>query len=330
MVRRSTPRAGITLIEVLAAIFIMGVGLLALFTLFPLGALSMARAVREDRAAAIGANAASMATAMDLRNDPGVTPFLGIMPAGPTISQTGPGTPPNPPLVPVAPFNFPDPNGPGFPVLVDPTYAALGQSSLGAVPGVTPGIQRCGANYASGPQNIARWFTFLEEMTFTTTGQPKNAPASVERPGTYTWTYLLRRPKANRPDLVEMSVLVYANRAVEVSDGEQIFPQPASPASVIGTKGTNTVSFNYNAGSKPNIRRGAWIMDVSYSQKLDPVTGSTFGTVNGFAYRVENVTDTGATNLTLEVDPALKADMTTLVVLENVIAVIDRSTTWKP
>jgi Prokaryotic N-terminal methylation motif len=53
-------RFGITLIEVLAAIFIMGVGLLALLTLFPLGALSMARAVQDDRAAAIAADAASL------------------------------------------------------------------------------------------------------------------------------------------------------------------------------------------------------------------------------------------------------------------------------
>ena len=303
----------------------MGVGLLALFTLFPLGALSMARAVRDDRAAAIAANAAEMATAMDLCNDSIVAQFIGPVPQGTTIATTQAG-----PFVPVAPFNFPDPNGPGLPVLVDPTYAALGQTSLGAVPNVTPGIQRCGASYAPNAPGIARWFTFQEEMTFTTTGQPRAVTGSVERPGTYTWTYLLRRPKASRPDLVEMSVLVYASRAVEVSDGEQVFPQPSSPVSVVGSKGTNTVSFNYNAGSKPNIRRGAWVMDVSYSQKVDPVTGKTFGTVNAFPYRVENVTDTGATNLTLEVDPALKADMTTLVVLENVIAVIDRGTSWKP
>ena len=44
-------RAGVTLIEVLVAIFIMGIGLLALLTLFPLGALRMAKAIQDDRAA---------------------------------------------------------------------------------------------------------------------------------------------------------------------------------------------------------------------------------------------------------------------------------------
>ncbi len=38
-------RRGITLIEVLVAIFIMAIGLLAILTLFPLGALRMAEAL---------------------------------------------------------------------------------------------------------------------------------------------------------------------------------------------------------------------------------------------------------------------------------------------
>ena len=42
---------GTTLLEVLAAIFIMGVGMLANLTLFPLGALSIRQGINEDRAA---------------------------------------------------------------------------------------------------------------------------------------------------------------------------------------------------------------------------------------------------------------------------------------
>jgi len=53
-------RSGVTLVEVLVAILITGVGLLALLTLFPLGALSMARAVRDDRAAAVAASAVAI------------------------------------------------------------------------------------------------------------------------------------------------------------------------------------------------------------------------------------------------------------------------------
>src|SRR5262245_42381387 len=87
-------RRGVTLLEVLTAIFIMGVGLLAILTLFPLGALSMAEAVRSDRAAAIGANGSSIAIAQDLRNDSSITP--------------------------------------GSPVYVDPVYKLLAANTLGA------------------------------------------------------------------------------------------------------------------------------------------------------------------------------------------------------
>ncbi|MCI0703606.1 MAG: prepilin-type N-terminal cleavage/methylation domain-containing protein, partial [Planctomycetia bacterium] len=43
-------RAGVTLLEVLTAIFITGVALLALLVLFPLGAMAMAQAIKDDRA----------------------------------------------------------------------------------------------------------------------------------------------------------------------------------------------------------------------------------------------------------------------------------------
>ena len=46
-------RRGITLLEVLIAIFITGLGLLALLTLFPLGALEMAEAIEDDRTGAL-------------------------------------------------------------------------------------------------------------------------------------------------------------------------------------------------------------------------------------------------------------------------------------
>ena len=54
------PRRAVTLLEVLVVIFIMGVGLLVLLTLFPLGALSLARSVKDDRADAIALRAQAL------------------------------------------------------------------------------------------------------------------------------------------------------------------------------------------------------------------------------------------------------------------------------
>jgi type II secretory pathway pseudopilin PulG len=54
-------RSATTLVEVLVAIFIMGIGLLAILALFPLGALQMAQALKDDRAAQAAANATALA-----------------------------------------------------------------------------------------------------------------------------------------------------------------------------------------------------------------------------------------------------------------------------
>src|SRR5262249_37509781 len=56
-------RAGVTLVEILAVIVIVGVGLLALLTLFPLGALELAQAVKDDRAAAVAVSAVALSEA---------------------------------------------------------------------------------------------------------------------------------------------------------------------------------------------------------------------------------------------------------------------------
>jgi hypothetical protein len=56
-------RPGVTLLEVLVAIFFTGIGLLALLTLFPLGALSLAQAIQDDRADAVVAGADAMTAA---------------------------------------------------------------------------------------------------------------------------------------------------------------------------------------------------------------------------------------------------------------------------
>src|SRR5262245_27465536 len=54
------PRSGVTLIEVLVAIFVMAIGLMALLTLFPLGALNMAQAIKDDRTGNASQNAAAV------------------------------------------------------------------------------------------------------------------------------------------------------------------------------------------------------------------------------------------------------------------------------
>ena len=56
-------QAGVTLLEVLVAIFVMGIGLMSLLALFPVGALEMAQAIQDDRTAAIAAEASAFSKA---------------------------------------------------------------------------------------------------------------------------------------------------------------------------------------------------------------------------------------------------------------------------
>src|SRR3954451_11505578 len=48
---RRRARRGVTLTEVLVALFVMALGMLALLTLFPLGAMQVGEALRHDRCA---------------------------------------------------------------------------------------------------------------------------------------------------------------------------------------------------------------------------------------------------------------------------------------
>lgn len=54
-------RSGTTLTEVLIAVFVVGIGLLSILTLFPLGALSMAQAIKDDRCAQANKDGAALA-----------------------------------------------------------------------------------------------------------------------------------------------------------------------------------------------------------------------------------------------------------------------------
>lgn len=296
-------RPGITLLEVLTAIFIMGIGMLALLTLFPLGALSMARAVRDDRAATIAANAAAVAAMFDLRNDTNLeAAFTAYAPT--------------------------DANAPSNPVFVDPQVSGLpGARPLGEYPAgagtTSPGIRRTGPTWATTNQTIARWFTLQDELEFDTLGGAKGWPTSVNRPGTYSLAYLVRRPRKDARDFTELTVVVYAQRATDSFLAEPVYYNGAP--TLLGTSGTNTLSVPYTPPNKPDIRKGMWLLDTTADLPKQ--------IVNGHVYKVESVTERvqgGNQFLDLELDRVLKANVSTIVVLQSAIAVIERGTTWLP
>src|SRR5262249_58569190 len=67
-------RTGATLVEVLVAIFVMGIGLIAVLALFPLGVIRMAQAIQDDHTGNVAFNAEAIATMKLLGNDK-IDPF---------------------------------------------------------------------------------------------------------------------------------------------------------------------------------------------------------------------------------------------------------------
>src|SRR5207244_1366857 len=116
-------------------------------------------------------------------------------------------------------FAAADPNGPGYPIYVDPYYVALlGKTPLGQTAG-TPGLARI-TPATCFPGTPARWASLLDEIEFDTTGTPG---AAVNRPATYTWAYMMRRTRSSSNVMVELTVVVYASRATQVGGGENTY-----------------------------------------------------------------------------------------------------------
>src|SRR5207253_6876299 len=67
--RNVANRSGVTLIEVLVSIFVTAIGLLALLALFPVGAFSMATAIKNGRCVQASINAKALANGRQIWTD---------------------------------------------------------------------------------------------------------------------------------------------------------------------------------------------------------------------------------------------------------------------
>jgi Prokaryotic N-terminal methylation motif len=234
-------RAGITLVEVLVAIFIMSIGLLALLTLFPLGALSMAAALKDQRNSEASKQADALANSWSVRTDPTVTPFF-----------NGPGN--------TLASGY---DGASFPVFVDPWGISLGA-------GATLGpVARTNTSYANTLTTTMLNFGLQDEMTFLNNGIPDTSGGLQRSPNT-TWAYWLRRPNNMIPNVVELSIVVYSNRNLQTGSGEiatnNILFNAGTPSAVAVPVGTD-------------VRRNMWILDVTPSGAFNVPAGNWYRVV---------------------------------------------------
>lgn len=304
-------RSAATLLEVLVAIFIMGIGLIALLVLFPLGALTMAQAIQRDRAAHAAISASAIANVKDVRRD--------LLVYNPTYfdlfrNPNRPAVPalnlPAEPAVPFAGLLDADLERKSYPLLIDPvgyrTAAGLpAQYSVGGLSSPTGPLmlRRTNASFINGDTDVYRWFTVQDDIIFDKAGnaQVTGAGPLIERDVRYSIAYLLQRPRTANPSVVDCSVIIYDSRPLGLSGNLDLaeFPYDSGPTTtkLNFNPSTNVVTVNYalmGVGAPP-LRAGDWILDVSI------VSDDR----HAYFYRVAGITDTGA-SMEIEVQQSLR------------------------
>lgn len=296
-----------TLIEVLVAIFVMGIGLIALLALFPIGVLRMAQAIQDGRTGHIAKNADAIAAARSVRTDSQLTfvppgGFLGTAPFDYFKYPKGPVWP--------APYAADD-AGPSFPVFIDPIGY---QSNTGPVAGVD-WLPRRGLSFVTTSTLATRWFMFLDDIYF---NPDATVGAAFEREYRYQWAYMVQRPTTSSTTTVDLKVVVYKNRPALVAGvTERVYA-----AKVLEQ---NVVRIDWSAvGTYPQVRSGEWILDAT----LVPVAGVADKSARCDFHRVVAMKDASATEVDIEVQTPFPSGNVNLqiIVMEGVAEVFRRGT----
>jgi type II secretory pathway pseudopilin PulG len=317
-------RSGATLVEVLVAIFIMSIGLLALLALFPLGVISMAQAIQDDRASHCASNATSLAVALNLHLDANVV--AGFKNPGPDLT------------VPNSQAVDPDPNGPSWPVFVDGVGNATAQGEYSQWLAAYPyGITRKAPTYANSNTTVLQSFTLLDDLRFGANGAPS---FPVDREGNFSWAYLMRRPRYSNAAAVNMDVVVYSRRSVNLS-AALAMPEYyyTGQVDLVGSR-PNVIVLTWSAGQNPPpVRAGGWILDATPNSTQQG--GQTlYSPGHARFYRVVGINEVANPNTVelevqdnlqdFSVQPGPNNPTGRFIVLDSVVEVFPRGTQWRP
>jgi hypothetical protein len=327
-------RTAATLVEVLVAIFVMGIGLLSILALFPLGAYRMAEAIQQSRCASIAENCDAIDRIWHVRSNS--TLWTAPAPSGNDLYLAPPG-------IPVANIISASSPGPSYPVFIDPSgyLTAAGLPSGGWLVGnQNLFIPRVSVNFVqTGLNSALQWFSFLDDIVFNNTGLPDLTLVGspyLERDIRYSWAFLCQRPAANNSSVVNLTTVIYNRRPLSMA-GNLSLPEYAYGGTGNGTYfdlTRNVVSVDFSAtgysnGTMPPVRPGDWVLDAT----LDP----TFSVPHGYFYRVVAISEVGPTTLELEVQTPFRGfpagttiwgngatQLSSLIVLEGVAEVFER------
>ena len=302
-------RSGLTLVEVLVAMFIMSIGMIALLTLFPIGVLRMAQSIRDARCEQMGRNAYATAVMENVGADVDViTGSAAALTAA--IDNTGIQIPdvfrnPSPKLLSGA-ANLPDADAyaESYPILVDPVAYVQGAPEWVGGPLFDGVLRRRPVEFIRRPAltgaivttNALRSFSLWDELRFNSsvsppalvppaTPQKAFAVGPIFRDPRFTSAYVLRRPQTADKSLVDCTVVVYENRTVypleEYVNVGNTFYNPTN----------NTIAIDYTATVLPELRPGDWIMDTTFYLTSPPAAAVPKGSARAFFYRIVAIED---------------------------------------
>ena len=308
---RTARRTGVTLTEVLVALFVMALGMLALLTLFPLGAMQIGQALKDDRTAQCALEADAymriywqheVVEKWD-STDPMVEPDPFVW-AFDDVTATAKPTPPVPPAV--APPRTKDAS---YPVLIDPlSYYMTGRTGNAQkyVAGVdVQTLPRRSLRSITTKNDAFQHFAMTDDIWFEANGVP-DSTAGLRRQGRYNWAIMLQRDHNNDPLKANMKVLVF--------DGRLPFIAPANEEHMVSVTAASgqrqmeiTLPFTPGDNDAPLIRIGGWLMDGT-----QPAMPTDKNPRRADFYRITGVTQDSATHYFLDIDrPLLHSNSTT-------------------
>jgi type II secretory pathway pseudopilin PulG len=299
MLRRPIRRAGFSLVEVLVSLFILAAGLIALLTLFPLGAYQMAGALQDDR---------SQQTCLQADGKMREWWRTNVLEGSGSRVE--------------AALNDPDDNGllyapipsarrASYAVLFDPvgyaSYSAVTkQQRVAQVNGGLP--RRTLTPVPALPALPYRYASLPDDMEFAANGTPADRDGvevttsglTIFRGGRFNWAALIQRPDNSAREVADLKILVFSRRSpgVDPLDNELMYGTGAATGVYSFPNGVapNTVAVGDSqlvfaqSNDVLGLRVGSWVTDGT-------VTATIRG---GNFYRVISVNDTVPGQTTVE------------------------------
>lgn len=283
----SDRRSGLTLLEVLITIFVMGIGLLSVLTLFPLAAKKIMRSIDCDRATLMAANGANASWLLNMRERGQVPALFNSMIA--KRSMLGG-----------------DPTLPSEVIHYDPVAANGGYSGNRT----TGGFWFAGSEIPLTVGNNRNLLISMDEVQFDPDGSVADGFRRGER---YSCSYLFRRGKLSDPDSLETLIIVYVGRPLDFGNQVEFPLQPVGGVLTLGSAGDDKITVLNSSNPNPDrvLQKGSWIMDTGKWKRF---------------YTVQSVETNPDGSLKLTLDRAIEDDINSAIWIDYMMDWFDRGT----